>query len=229
MPVTARPTLEAHALTDALVLRLLVPVATMLTIGLVALLLLFTPQWVHSALDAARAPYWLGMDNQTTHEYSDRTIRDLLFGPGTFDLTAPDGSAFYSADERAHMRDVRVVLYGFLVVAAVSAVGLAALAVRRKLDRPFMRSVGRGGSALAIGSVVVGAVALVAFDAVFELFHRLLFPGGNFSFDSSQRLVQLYPYAFWQLTGAALGVLLIAGGGAAWWLARNRARGEVAA
>jgi uncharacterized membrane protein len=77
--------------------------------------------------------------------------------------------------------------------------------------------------------LVVGVLSAVAFDAAFELFHRLLFPGGNFSFDpASQRLVQLYPFAFWQLTAAALGALLVVGGALAWLVARRRARGKVA-
>jgi hypothetical protein len=36
-------------------------------------------------------------------------------------------------------------------------------------------------------------------------------------------MIRLFPYAFWQLTAAALGMLSVIGGGLVWWLARRRA------
>ena len=58
--------------------------------------------------------------------------------------------------------------------------------------------------------VVAGGVAFVAFDALFETFHRLLFTGGSYTFDpSTERLVQLFPFQFWQETAIAVGVVAI--------------------
>jgi integral membrane protein (TIGR01906 family) len=217
----------ARAIAGSLVMGLVVPVATMLAIGLIALAMLLAPWFIHPMLDLAGAPAAVGLTPAQAHEYSDRTVGELLFGPATFDFAAPDGTAFYTADERAHMRDVRVVLFAFVGLALAAKVGVAVIGLRRRRDGEFAQAVARGGLALVIGTVVVGVFAAVAFDAAFELFHRLLFPGGNFSFDpTSQRLVQLYPFAFWQLTAAALGALLIVGGGLTWIVARRRARAE---
>jgi integral membrane protein (TIGR01906 family) len=228
--VAAERALPDRALGDTIALRLVVPVATMLAIGAVALLVLLTPFYVHAALDLAGAPATVGFPPAQAHNYSDRTVGELLFGPATFEFSAPDGSPFYTADERAHMGDVRAVLFGFLGLAAVAAVLLAVVVVRRRGDPLVVRAIGRGGLVLAMGTVVVGALAAVAFDAAFTLFHRLLFPGGNFTFDpTSQRLVQLYPYAFWQLSAAVLGALLVIVGGLTWLLGRRRARRPTAA
>jgi integral membrane protein (TIGR01906 family) len=222
--VTLQRSVPASGLAEVLTLRLLVPVATMLTIGAVALLLLLTPIYLHPALDAAGAPAWLGMSQQVTHDYSDRTVGDLLFGPGTFEFAAPDGSPFYDASERGHMRDVRVVLYGFLGISAVAAGLLAAVTYRRRADASVLRAISRGGAWLAVGTVIVGVFAALAFDTAFELFHEIFFPGGNFSFDpTTERLVQLYPIAFWQLTTAVLGLLLVVGGALTWYVARRLA------
>jgi integral membrane protein (TIGR01906 family) len=58
---------------------------------------------------------------------------------------------------------------------------------------------------------LIGIVALVAFDALFELFHRIFFPGGSYAFDpASERLVQLFPFAFWQETAMVVGAVIIA-------------------
>ncbi len=54
---------------------------------------------------------------------------------------------------------------------------------------------------------------LLFFDTVFLLFHLVLFPQGNSSFDPrTQRLTQLFPDQFWTETSMALALvgLLIA-------------------
>jgi uncharacterized membrane protein len=73
--------------------------------------------------------------------------------------------------------------------------------------------------------IVLAVVSLVAFGALFTLFHQLFFPGGNWSFDpATQHLVQLYPFAFWQVAAAAFGALVAMLGVAAWWLGRRLGR-----
>ena len=132
--VPAAHSVPASGLAEALTLRLLVPVATMLTIGAVALVLLLTPFWLHPALDAADSAAWLGMSPQAARDYSDRTVNDLVFASGDFDFVAPDGTTFFDASERAHMRDVRVVLYGFLGLSAIAAIFLGVVTYRRRAD-----------------------------------------------------------------------------------------------
>jgi uncharacterized membrane protein len=69
--------------------------------------------------------------------------------------------------------------------------------------------------------VVIGVVGSVAFEPMFELFHRIFFPGGNWAFDPrTERLVQLYPYAFWQLIAAGLGLVSGVLGVVTWAVAR---------
>ena len=73
--------------------------------------------------------------------------------------------------------------------------------------------------------VVLGIISVVAFDTLFTLFHQVFFPGGNFAFDpDTQRLVQLYPFRFWQIAAAALGVLVFAIAALAWLLGRSISR-----
>lgn len=184
----------------------------MIVILAIALLLLMTPIWMHFAISAAALP---GIQPSLT-PLSDRTVFELLFGPGTFSAFAPD--------EAAHLRDARVVLYGFLALAIGSASLIVWSIARRGADQRTWRSIARGGAALAAILIVLGAFAALAFGVAFELFHRIFFPGGNWAFAADSLLIRLYPYAFWQLTAAALGGLGIAGGLVVWFLARRRAR-----
>ena len=180
-----------------------------------ALLLLMTPFWMHFALNVSG-----GLDAQATpqmsYELSDKTVGELFVGPGTF--------VAFGADEQGHMRDVRLVLWAFLATAAASLAVLAVAVWRNGRDPATWRAIGRGGILLAGAVVVVGIFAAVAFGVAFELFHRVLFPGGNWAFPADSLLIRLYPYAFWQMSAAALGVVSVVGGAITWRFAIHRAR-----
>lgn len=201
--------------------RILLSAATALLILAVALMVLFTPPWTHFAISAA-AGYGDEATRAAALVASDRTIAALLTF-GAFDFPGLGQTTLYSAQEQGHMRDVRLVLYAFLSLALMAAL-FAGCALRRwRHDAASWRAVGRGAAGLVVSLVVLGAGALVAFDLLFELFHRIFFPGGNWAFSADSSLIRLYPVTFWQLSTAALGVLAVAGGGAVWWLARRRA------
>jgi integral membrane protein (TIGR01906 family) len=199
-----------------------VALATLVTLLALALLPLLSPAWVHSAIHASGGAVH-GATAAQSLALSDMTVHELLFGPGTFAMTYDAGRPLYGADEVAHMRDVRLVLYGFLALAAVSAI-VVAVALVRGAKRATWSAIAAGGAVLAVGLVALGVFAAVAFGAAFELFHRLFFPGGNWSFDPAHsNLVSLYPLGFWQLSAAALGILGVAGGLAAWLVGRRMA------
>ena len=199
-------------------------ISTALAIVGAALLLLLSPAFVHVALDRAGSAPYLGVSASEAHALSDRTISELLLGPGTFDFPRGEaGARFYDDAEASHLRDVRLVLQGFLVTVSVALVVLAGGLIRARHAAWLWRAVARGGLAVAAAFTVVGAFFVLAFDAAFTLFHEVVFPGGNWSFDpATERLVQLYPMTFWELTSTVLGALAIAGGLLAWWLARAR-------
>ncbi len=198
--------------------------AAAITILGAVLLFLLTPIYLHPALDLAGSATILGLERDTVWRLSDQTVSEILVGPGSFALPiTAGGERFYDEAEAGHLRDVRLVLYAFLAlwVAGVATM-VAALGWAR--DRVILwRAVGRGALVLAGLLTVLGAFSLIAFETAFELFHRVFFPGGNYAFDpGSQRLVQLYPIAFWQLTSAVLGVAAIAAALAVVFGARRR-------
>lgn len=195
---------------------------TIVAILAIALLPLLTPLVMHPVLDAADAAAWLGTSQATTHALSDRTVNELLFGPGTFAFELPAGVAFYDPAEIAHLRDARTLLWLLFGAGTLAILGMGVAVVRS--DRPdrIVRAIGLGGAVTAVGVVVIGVIGLVAFEPLFELFHRIFFPGGNWAFDPrTERLVQLYPYAFWQFIAAGLGIVAGVLGVVTWALARR--------
>ncbi len=190
-----------------------------------AVLPLLTPWFIHPALDAAGSAERLAMTAAQSHTFSDRSVGELVLGPGAFDFTAPDGRPFYDVDERRHLSDARTLLGIFLIAGGLGLIAIAALSRVRAGRAEVWLTVARAGAVTAVGVVVVGIVALVAFDSLFTLFHQVFFPGGNWSFDpSSQRLVQLYPFGFWQIAAGALGALVFLLGLGTWLLGRWAAR-----
>lgn len=219
--VRAPATEVAH--TGTSILNALTSVATAIAILGAALLPLLTPLLLHPLLDASTSAAWLGLSPTLVHDLSDRTVSELVFGPGNFAFAGPDGSAFYAAAEVAHLRDARTLLLVFETLALASVVVVVWSAARRQA----WAQIRRGATGLAIGIVVIGVVGFLAFEPVFELFHEVFFPGGNWAFDPrNSHMVQLYPYDFWQLTAGTLGLLGLIGAAVIWAVARRRAAEE---
>jgi integral membrane protein (TIGR01906 family) len=182
-------------------------------IGIVALTLpmFLNPIWVGFEQERAQATAWTGFSEADLRTATYSILADLVFGPPDFDAEVA-GTPVLEERERAHMRDVRGVFMGFFVGAAVLvAVGIL-LAARRQPEQrtATWRAVRTGALGLLVTLLVSGVVAVVAFDALFEVFHRLLFAGGSYTFDPrTERLVQLFPFQFWQETAIAVGVVAI--------------------
>jgi integral membrane protein (TIGR01906 family) len=199
----------------------IISLATGIAILGVALLPLLTPVVIHPLLDLGQANLWLALSTDATHQLSDRTVSELVFGPGTFAFAGPSGAAFYAAAEASHLRDARTLLYLFEGV-ALAALVLVVWSIR---SRRSWRAVSRGAVVLIVAVVVIGVVGFFAFEPAFELFHEIFFPGGNWAFDPyTSHLVQLYPYVFWEAVSATLGAVAIGIAIVVWFVARRRAR-----
>ena len=126
------------------------------------------------------------------------------------------------------MRDVRGVFAGVRAARARSLPsGLVVAVAGRPPAGPSGAGLGgdpdRGARPGRSASSSPASIAFFAFDAAFEVFHRLFFAGGSYTFDPrTDRLVQLFPFAFWSETTMAVGAVIIA------IVARRRGRSRVA-
>jgi integral membrane protein (TIGR01906 family) len=186
----------------------LIGLATAIVVISVAILPFLTPQWVAFEQGRADATAWTGYTTAELRTASDAILTDLVFG-GDFAVQV-DGTPVLNERERAHMADVRSVFRGLWVLALVSIVILAVAS--RRTDRPgTWRAVRRGALGLTVGVVVAGVVGLVAFDQLFAVFHQVFFPAGSYLFDpATDRIVQLFPFRFWDETTLVVGAVIIA-------------------
>jgi integral membrane protein (TIGR01906 family) len=201
--------------------------ATVLSLVGAAVALFFNPAWVAFEQGRTAADLWTGYPPATLRAVTDAVLREVYLGPGTF-AQAVDGAAVFNARERSHMADVHgvVVVFFALVLAAIAVVVAGGLAARGA--RWYWRAVGRGAASLAAGTVVVGIAFTLAFDQAFTLFHGLFFPAGTWEFNpATDRLVQLFPEAFWTETSVAVALVGLVLTTATWAFARRRwARGR---
>ena len=184
------------------------------TLVIVALSILpfLNPVWVGFEQGRAQAAAWTGYTPAQLEAVTNPILVDLVIGPPDFDVTL-DGAPVLKEAERAHMRDVRGVFFGFFAVAAVAAVVLGAmfLAARGSVARQrFWQRLAKTGLVNVVVTIVGGIAGLLFFDSAFIAFHEIFFPGGNYLFDPrTDKLVQLFPEQFWVESTIGVGVVII--------------------
>jgi integral membrane protein (TIGR01906 family) len=191
---------------------LLTAIATAVVIIAIAIVPFLSPAWVSFEQGRTGAEQLTGYSTTELRTATDAILADLVLGPPDFDVIVA-GAPVLNEREQSHMRDVRGVFAGFGLLALLAAAGLiAAIGFARRLGHSerAWSAVRNGALGLVLGVVIAGVVAFFAFDAAFEVFHRLFFAGGSYTFDpGTDRLVQLFPFAFWSETTMAVGAVII--------------------
>lgn len=209
----------------------LVATATALVILGASILPFTSPAYVRGEQDRVGVGSLTGYTSAELDTIAGALLGDLFLWRSDFGVTI-DGSPVLSDRERGHMRDVRTVFWGLILVVAAAALVLVRAARGTRADASSRvatwRAVGYGARGLAVAVIVLGLVAALAFTAAFEVFHRLFFSSGTYTFDpATDRLVQLFPMQFWSETTMFLGgVMLALVAGVAWFAGRrsNEAR-----
>jgi Protein of unknown function (DUF1461) len=189
------------------ILSAVVAVSTILVLVGFGIAPFWSPIWVYPAQDRAGAEAWTGWSSEVVRSVTGSILHDVILGPPDFSQVV-DGRPVLTDGERGHMRDVHSVLLELAIVVAAAALVLVAC-WRLSGRAAFWGAVRTGGAVLGVGVAALGVMSLVAFDAVFELMHRLLFPAGTYAFAPSSRLLQLFPEQLFFESGVALGVVLI--------------------
>lgn len=127
------------------------------------------------------------------------------------------GRSIWTDDEYAHMADVRGVFDGakVLVPASLLVIIIRLQRARARGARDMWSLVRTSSIAAAALVILIGLVAVFAFEPLFLLFHQVFFPQGNFLFDPARsNLVRLYPDWYWEgitvRVGASFVVLMLA-------------------
>jgi len=191
--------------------RLAAAIGTAIVILGAAAAIMLLPPVMNLGLEIADSAAILGVPPEVAQRASALSVQELLIGPGSFTFAVtPGGPSFYGPAEATHMQDVRVVVYGFFAIVLAGAVAVV-LSTRRMSGAEALRAIRLGAAGLVALFAAIGIGLVVAFDALFTLFHRIVFPAGGWQFDpTTQRIVQLYPTPFWEFAAGTLAGLSIA-------------------
>lgn len=185
------------------------------------------PIYVRFAQDRTGAGALTGYSAGELDTVTLSLLADLVLWRGQFDV-ALDGAPVLKEAEIDHMIDVRGVFAGFFALVLASVVVLVVAFRRRGAEAraATWRAVASGAYGLAGGIAVLAAFVVLAFDAAFEVFHRLFFSSGSYTFDPrTDKLVQLFPEAFWSETAVFVAIVVLTATTVTWWIARKRAGG----
>jgi integral membrane protein (TIGR01906 family) len=137
--------------------------------------------------------------NKEIHSYLiDRP--DIPLAPSVRN-SAGETEALFTAQETAHMEDVRD-LVGFVFgvqVFSVAAVMLLTVAVLVLWPLRALATAALYGSLLTVGVLGLGSlVAMAGFDAAWSMFHGIAFRNDFWELDPARdHLIQMFPEAFW--------------------------------
>jgi len=213
----------------AIAISIVAAVATIVSVLGAAIALFFNPIWVAFEQERTQVDLWTGWAWERVHAVTSSVVGEVFLGPGTFSQRLEDGTSVFTPSEASHMADVRGVVLGFALVVAVAIAGLVAARLADRRGVAFWRGVAAGASVLSVGIVATGIWLGFFFDTAFELFHRLFFAAGSYTFDPLvDRLVQLFPERFWMETSVALALVGLTASIALAVVARGRMRAAVA-
>ena len=129
----------------------------------------------------------------------------------------------FTEPEVEHMADVKQLFLRTYRAQGAAAlyliiVGVVAVAtLRGRAVSELGRWLRWGAVLTTVVIVVVGVASIVAFDPVFNLFHALGFPQGNYRFDTrTSLLVQVFPFGFWRDVTLVVGAITLSQAGLAW-------------
>ncbi|MGV8084028.1 MAG: DUF1461 domain-containing protein [Coriobacteriia bacterium] len=173
-----------------------------------------TPQAVRALASRYSSPIGTGLSQERLLSAAEEVRAFTIDGSIDTLPETVDGRPGFDSAMVSHLRDVRVLIADVRFAAGIVAILVAAwLAVQGLRARPGLVAFAFAVAAsLCVAVIAVAAVgALTDFDTFFRAFHRVFFPGGNWSFPSGSLLIEIFPETFWAAAGAVWAGLVIIG------------------
>lgn len=135
--------------------------------------------------------------------------------PETLARQTLQGAPVYTSREVGHMADVRSVFEGVFRIWHLSLFlfVLLVIVLSQRAGPAAIASALQWGGLLSAAIIAgIAALALVAWQAWFDLFHRLFFAPGSWLFSYSDTLIRLFPVEFWFDAVITIALISLAGG-----------------
>ncbi|MCJ7472314.1 MAG: DUF1461 domain-containing protein [Actinobacteria bacterium] len=144
-----------------------------------------------------------GVLGMTKEIFSFFKYQDELDGQIRYADVSRSSVAFFTENEISHMVDVRNLIFKILLLFYGSLLVLIVLLILLLiLERKHARRLRGTGLVFVISSSAVLFIFIILyilsmnFSHLFDNFHLIFFPQGNFMFDSNSLLITLFPFNF---------------------------------
>src|SRR5450830_460880 len=145
----------------------------------------------------------LGYTRAERTRLAEATLRYLTTNQGInslMQLNDSDGRTVYTPSEVAHLQDVKMVIQVasivWYIICGLSIAFLFWMLVTKSW--PQIRHSLFWGAVLTILLMIALVVLMIlSFNTVFEKFHAIFFPKGNWTFTASSGLIRLFPLPLW--------------------------------
>ncbi len=111
----------------------------------------------------------------------------------------------FTKREQAHLKDVKLLIDLICILYYMLSVLLIGLLYYLPVSA-ILLSLRNAGIAVVVMVALIGAVALINFSAVWNAFHHIFFPQGNWRFPADSLLIQLYPAGYFQAFAQRFGL-----------------------
>lgn len=139
----------------------------------------------------------------TKEIFSFFKYQDELDGQIRYADISRSSVAFFTENEISHMVDVRTLLFKILLLfyvgLTVSGVLLALLLILERKRGKRYRDIGLVfvvSSSAVLFIFIILYILSMNFSSLFDNFHLIFFPQGNFMFDPNSLLITLFPFNF---------------------------------
>lgn len=154
--------------------------------------------------------YGFSPDERMTYgSYGMDYVRNLAPESYLANLKTAGGHNLFLSSEVGHMSDVKMVLWwatlGTLLLVVLAL--LASRSLRNRAPGVIRKSLFAGALIALVLMISLGVLGALGWETLFETFHHVLFPQGNWQFRMSDTLIRLYPPQFW--VDAAIAVAAI--------------------
>jgi len=106
-------------------------------------------------------------------------------------------SSGFTSLEITHLQDVKQVMKYADYLFYFTLLIITGLVIYYRKNKEFLfKLFESGGKVTVLAMIIIGGLAVLFFDSVFTLFHRIFFPQGNWQFAIDSKIIQTFPLDF---------------------------------
>ncbi len=136
-----------------------------------------------------------GVYERVDYKIAKQELKNILgFFSGEYNL-----SNNFSESEKQHMHDVKLIIFYIQTILLLSILFLIYYFAKQQNNRTktkLIKDINLSSKIVIAFGITLLIFILTSFNKTFELFHKIFFPQGNWSFPTNSWIITLFPQQF---------------------------------